>query len=318
MKHSMLLAATPDGVYRASKLPFNSVEPVLKTGKARQLITGNDIPGVFAATEAGLFHTTDSGDTWTDLEVPGEDVYSALVSDGCLYAGVRPADIYCSTDGGETWKILTGFRNSSFATSWPTNPHRNYAQVRSLASPPNKPELLVAGVEVGGLVMSTDRGESWRECPAVPDDVHHVLCLTAEQWIVSCGTGGPGDGGGVHRTDDMGETWERLDSGTHLYVRESCYRDRLYTAANRTPPLWTPPEATLLVEEAEGRLEAVSYPGEPASFILSWEATGEEILAGTNDGHILRGQDDEWERIGTIPVSSADQQAYGVTSLARI
>ena len=314
----MLLAATPDGVYRAPKLPFNSVESVLRAGMTRQLLTGKDIPGVFAATEAGLFHTTDSGDTWNDLGVPGGDVYSVLVSDGCIYAGIRPADIYCSTDLGETWTVLTGFRDSSFASSWPTNPHRNHAHVRSLDSPPNKPELLVAGVEVGGLLMSADGGASWRECPSVPDDVHHVLCITTEQWTVSCGTGGPDNCGGVYRTDDMGETWEQLDTGERPYVRESCYHDRLYTAANRTPPLWTPPDATILVEGAEDWLEAVSYPNEPTSFVISWEPTDNHILAGTNDGQILQGQRDEWQCMGTIPVSSDDQQAFGVTSLALI
>ena len=314
-EHTMLLAATPDGVYRVTELPFSSGERVLNIETTRQLFTRDDIPGVFAATEAGLFYTIDGGDTWTNRGVPVENVYSVLVSDGCIYAGVRPADIYASTDDGETWTVLTGFRESSFTSSWPTNPHRDYAHVRSLASHPTVPELLVAGVEVGGLVMSTDGGDSWRECPSVPDDVHHVLCITADTWVVSCGTGGPNDGGGVYLTDNSGETWEKLDTGERSYIRESCYHDRLYTAANRTAPLWTPPDAALLVED-ENQLEAVSYPGQPTSFVISWETANDYILAGTNDGRILQGHRDDWRYVGTIPVSSDDQQAFGVTSLA--
>lgn len=313
----MLFAGTPDGVYRASERPFDSVEHVFTTGMTRQLRAEDEFGGVFAATDSGIFHTTDQGDSWQDLGCPEENVYSIMVSDGRIYAGVRPADIYYSDDGGETWSKLTGFRESPSASSWPTNPHRDHAHVRSLASPPRDTGLLIAGVEVGGIVMSSDSGSSWRECPVVPDDVHHVLCLTDDRWIVSCGTGGPDGRGGVYRTDDRGETWTRLDTGDRPYVRASCYYDHLYTAANRTAPLWTPPDAALLVESDHG-FEAVSYPGEPASFIISWTSTENGILAGTNDGRILQGRENDWNCLGTVPISTDDQRAFGVTSLAYI
>lgn len=314
----MLFAATLDGVYRASEIPFAAIEQVLETGPVRQLLASSDGSEVFAATESGLFRSTDGGDSWQDLGVPVRDVYSVAVGKECIYAGVRPAAIYRSTDGGETWTALDGFRTAPFASAWPTNPHREYAHVRSLATPPANPETLVAGVEVGGVVVSDDAGASWRECQAVPDDVHHVLCLTAERWIVSCGTGGPDGRGGVYRTTDGGETWTRLDTGTREYVRESCYEGRLYTAANESPPLWSPPDAALFAQSEGGNLESVSYPGEPSSFVISWASTGDALLAGTNDGHVLRGREREWERVGTVPVSTENQQAYGVTSLAAV
>ncbi len=304
-------------MYRVPRRPFDTVEQVLNTGTPRQLLTGDEFSGGFAATETGLFRTTDDGDSWSDVGVPRKDIYSVLVSDGCIYAGVRPAAIYCSHDGGETWSALASFQESSFASSWPTNPHREHAQVRSLASPSTAPELLIAGVEVGGLVVSPDGGASWRECPAVPDDVHHVLCITTERWVVSCGTGGPERNGGVYQTHDRGESWERLDTGQRPYVRESCHQDRLYTAANRSAPLWTPPDAALLVEDDYG-FEPAPYPGEPQSFVISWVTTDDRILAGTNHGRILRGREDEWEELGTVPVSPDEQQAAGVTSLTII
>lgn len=310
----MILAATPDAVYRTPQHPFDDVERVLDTGAVRQLVIADGSSVVFAATATGLYRTTDGGESWVDLSVPIESVYSVLVSDGCIYAGVRPAGIYRSCDDGETWTALSAFEEASFTSAWPTNPHRDHAHVRSLASPPAAPNWLVAGVEVGGIVISGDRGASWRACPAVPDDVHHVLCITADRWVVSCGTGGPDGVGGLYQTEDKGETWERLDTGTRPYVRQSCYHDRLYIPANRTAPLWTPPDATLLVEATDG-FDRVSYPGEPTSFIISWATAGDQLLAGTNDGRILQGRGREWVSLGTVPVSPDTRQAYGVTSL---
>jgi photosystem II stability/assembly factor-like uncharacterized protein len=310
----MILAATPDSVYRAPQHPFDEAERVLDVGAVRKLAVADGSSAVFAATATGLYRTSDDGGSWVDLGVPVEDVHSVLLSDGFIYAGVRPARIYRSSDGGETWRELTGFKEPSFTSSWPTNPHREHAQVRSLASPQTAPNSLVAGVEVGGVVLSSDRGTSWRECPAVPDDVHHVLCITADRWIVSCGTGGPDGNGGVYQTEDKGETWERLDTGTRPYVREACYHDRLYIPANRTAPLWNPPDATLRIERTDG-FESVSYPGEPTSFVISWATAGDQLLAGTNDGRILRGRGSEWVSLGAVPVSPDNQQAYGVTSL---
>ena len=53
----------------------------------------------------------DEGQTWEDLGVPQEEVYSIVASpDGeRLYAGTHPAHLYVSTDSGETWDELEGF-----------------------------------------------------------------------------------------------------------------------------------------------------------------------------------------------------------------
>ena len=320
----MLLAATSEGVYRADRLPFESVEHVFEDGAVRQLHTDTGGSVTFAATDAGLFRTVDGGDTWRALGVPVADVYSVLATDDRLYAGVRPAGIFVSerreevwnsTARDELWDRLAGFEQLAAASDWPTNPHHESARVRTLASPPGSPDVLLAGVEVGGLVVSFDGGERWHEVPSVPDDVHHVLPITGERWVVSCGTGGPADDGGVFETRDAGETWTRRDTGAYRYVRESCYRDRLYTAGNRTAPLWIPPDAALFVETADSGLESVPYPGVPTSVVISWTTLDDALLAGTNDGRILRGQDDEWREVGAVPVEADDQRAFGVRSL---
>jgi hypothetical protein len=311
----MLFVATSTGVYRASDLPFDSAEHVIDGPTVRQLHGGDD-GNMYACTDAGLFRTINGGETWTDLGVPDSDVYSVLVTDDRIYAGVEPAAIYCSVDAGETWTPLDGFSALAADSSWPTNPHHDSACVRSLAAPSGPSDLLLAGVEVGGLVVRPDRGGTWHDCPAVPDDVHHVLPVTGDRWVVSCGTGGPGGHGGVFETRDAGDSWTRLDTGEYAYVRESCYLDGLSTAANRTAPFWEPPDARMFHETGDRTLERVSYPGEPTSYVISWTTAGDALLAGTNDGQVLRNAQDDWERVGRVPVSDDEQRAFGVRSLA--
>lgn len=310
----MLLAGTSDGVYRAPTRPFETADCVLAGPTVRQLRARG--PVVLAATDEGLFRTTDGGASWRNLGLPVGDVYSVLSGEQRLYAGVQPAGILVSADGG-TWDRQARFERLAAGADWPTNPHHEQACVRSLAATGG---VLLAGVEVGGLAVSRDGGGTWGMVRAVPDDVHHVLPVTDERWVVSCGTGGPDGEGGVFETRDGGETWTRRDTGPYRYVRESCHHERLYTAGNRTAPLWTPPDAALFVERAgqndERTLEPVQYPGEPAAFVLSWTVLDDGVLAGTNDGRLVRGRDDEWRELGRVPVSEDDQRAFGVRSLA--
>jgi len=61
------------------------------------------------------------------------------------------------------------------------------------------------------------------------DDVHHLLCLNSESYVASCGRE-------LYRTDDVGRTWNCLDTNLeqfwHFYHREAItYEGQLYTAA---------------------------------------------------------------------------------------
>lgn len=308
----MLVAATSAGVYRVAS---GAVEQVLAGSTVRHLDAVGRV--VFAATDDGLYRTADGGRTWETLGLPEIDVFSVLATETKRYAGVRPAGVLVSDAGGE-WDRLESFDEHAAGADWPTSPHYDHACVRTLGVVPGRADAhtdIIAGVEVGGLVVG-EGGQSWKTVTAVPDDVHHVLPITADRWVVSCGTGGPEGEGGVFETRDGGDTWRRRETGSYHYTRESCHRRRLYTAANATPPLWDPADAALFVER-DGRLDAVSYPGEPQSFVLSW-ATGEGVFAGTNDGRILRETDDGWRQITTIPVDEEDQAAFGVRSLVTV
>lgn len=297
-----LLFGTDDGVYRASGVRFDEVTRVLDAGRVMR--TRRVPSGIYAATLTGLYRSTDAGVTWTDTGVHREEVYSVLEgpSGQRLFAGTHPAHLYVSADAGESWRELAGFQALPSRDSWHTPRHRNEAHVRSLGAHPDAPDRLVAGVEVGGVHVSDDGGETWTERrDGVHDDVHHVLVRTPAEYLASCGDG-------LYRTRDTGRTWERLRRGLdRRYFRETIVHEgSIYTAAARSSPgHWDGEggaDAALYVGDASApEFTSMDYPGEPAAVVLSWEAVDGTLLAGTNEGTVLVLESGGWTCSGQVP-----------------
>jgi photosystem II stability/assembly factor-like uncharacterized protein len=300
-----VLIGTRDGVYRTTTVPVDAAEQVLDSGDVPRVRTFPEVDGVFAATKSGLYRSADDGQTWENLDVPQGEAYSVVASPNGerLYAGAHPAHLYVSTDSGDTWDELEGFQDLPSRDQWHTPRHRNEAHVRSLGVHPDAPDRVIAGVEVGGVHVSDDRGEIWTERrDGVHDDVHHVLVLGPDEYVASCGDG-------LYRTRDAGQSWTRLDTEfDHRYFREALtYDGRLYAAAARSSPgTWSDDAGAdaILLESADygETFEAVSYPGGPEEVILAWAEADGHVVAGTNDGHLLRRDaDGMWTEAGTIP-----------------
>ena len=299
-----VLIGTRDGVYRTATIPVEDAEQVLDSGDVPRIQTFPESDGVFAATKTGLYQSMDEGQTWENLGVPQEEVYSVVASpDGeRLYAGTHPAHLYVSTNRGETWDELEGFQELPSRDEWHTPRHRNEAHVRSLGVHPETPDRVIAGVEVGGVHVSEDQGETWTERrDGVHDDVHHILILGPDEYVASCGDG-------LYRTSDAGQSWTQLDTELdHRYFREAFELDgRLYAAAARSSPgTWSGKNGAdaILVESMDNgeTLETVSYPGDPEEVILAWTAVDGDVLAGTNDGRLLRRDSDgTWTDAGHV------------------
>ncbi|MFC7197350.1 glycosyl hydrolase [Halosimplex aquaticum] len=175
----MLLAGSDDGVYRLPDLDGSAertAEQELWSGRVVRLRQFDAIDGVFAASTTALCHSPD-GETWIGLGVPREQTYAVgALPDGRLYAGTRPAHVYAGefeygARAGPTddvgpfvdWVECEGFQDLPARDEWRLPRHENLAQVRDLHHDPAAPERLVAGVEVGGVHVSDDRGETWEE-----------------------------------------------------------------------------------------------------------------------------------------------------------
>ena len=294
-----LLAGTRTGVYRGTSASFDDAVRVLDSDRVMRLRTFG--PRTYAATRGGLYRSLDDGDSWARIETPRPEVYSVLEhpEGERLYAGTHPAHCYVSTDAGDTWSECRGLQELPSRASWHTPRHRNEAHVRALRASGDR---LVAGIEVGGVHVSDDGGETWSERrDGLHDDVHHVLVADGT-WVASTGDG-------LYRTDDDGRTWRRLDGDVdHRYFRAAHVQDgRLYAAATAgPPPTWEGPRGTdaALFESGGGELlRPVDYPGSPGGFVLSWAAGGGDLFAGTTAGQLLRRTADGWLGAGNVPSS---------------
>jgi photosystem II stability/assembly factor-like uncharacterized protein len=344
-----LLIGTDDGLYRAPETPFekSDSERILECGRVTQVRDLEHADGLVVASEDGAYRSLDSGKTWDLLDIPkggrywfdGDSiVFSVHASPGgTLYAGTNLPAIYRSHDDGGTWHELRSFQELESRPHWesPEDPKR--ARIRNIATPPNRPDRLVVAIEVGGVHVSDDGGDTWRDCREnIEDDVHHVLPLTEDCWLAATGyfdldlehvglkTGlGHATGwGGLYRTTDAGRSWKRLDVGNdYSYIRRAFTHDGtvLFSGAIGAPPAWEADEheAALFESTDFGRsFERVSYPGEPNEVIEDWVVDEDgTVLCGGGlfdipdprtdiDGRVIRRiGPGEYETVGRVPSS---------------
>ncbi|HET9675330.1 MAG TPA: hypothetical protein VFP31_11030 [Gaiellaceae bacterium] len=174
--------------------------------------------------ERGLWKTTDGGETWRDLELPEAGVFSVAVSpvDGAVYAGCEPSRLFRSEDGGRSWRALDALLDLPSRPTWSFPPRPWTSHVRWIAPSPHDADLLLVGIELGGLMRSGDGGDSWADHrPGAQRDVHSVVWHQHER-----GRAYEAGGGGAAFSVDAGETWSAADAG----------RDRHYTWAVATDP----------------------------------------------------------------------------------
>ena len=84
-------------------------------------------------------------------------------ADGTVYAGTEPSRLFCSDDRGETWRELEALLELPSRPTWSFPPRPWTSHVRWIAPSPHEADLLLVGIELGGLMRSTDGGESWQD-----------------------------------------------------------------------------------------------------------------------------------------------------------
>jgi photosystem II stability/assembly factor-like uncharacterized protein len=85
--------------------------------------------------------------------------------------------------------------------------------VRAIALSYSDPDLVVAGIELGGVVRSADGGETWQDQrPGAQADCHSLFAHPrAPELLYEAG------GGGFAQSTDFGESWEGADGGMDLH-----------------------------------------------------------------------------------------------------
>jgi len=182
-----------------------------------------DAAVLYVGTGDGLWRSGDGGASFARVPSPmdGMEVWRVAVDpsdSGVLYVGTRPAALFRSRDGGATWSRLA-------AQFPPTCPAVRVPRVTGLAVDPGCPSVVWCGVEVDGVQVSLDHGETWRRVPMPGDetDIHDIAVSPAGRAFVCTppeiyATDRPGNASG----DDAVIPWTALGvRGTfaHPYCR---------------------------------------------------------------------------------------------------
>jgi hypothetical protein len=139
----------------------------------------------------GVWKSKHNGQSWHDTELPQEDVFSIAVSpvDGAVYAGCEPSMLFRSEDGGQSWQELSALRSIPSAPTWSFPPRPWTSHVRWIAPNPHDAALLLVGIELGGLMYSSDGGLTWQRIDAGRDR-HYTWGVAvdpddADCWFIS-------------------------------------------------------------------------------------------------------------------------------------
>ena len=198
-----LLVGTNDGVWR---LGDGAAERVGLAGKIVVHVADRDGKTIAAVARDGVYEISDSGGRriWD-----GDARATGIGPDGKLYLGTEPAMVFRSDDQGGSWTRLDKIDGLPTREKWyfpgpPRQPH-----VRSIDFLPDANGSVLVGVEVGGVLLSDDHGDSWAEAnDGVNVDVHTVRPDPSQPGRLVAATGG-----GLYLSEDNGDSWEHITEG---------------------------------------------------------------------------------------------------------
>ena len=177
-----------------------------------------------------VWKSTDLGETWThsseglayaEGQEPIKAVWSLGVRDGRVYAGVQPAGLFHSDDGGQSWSHVEGLQRHPTRPEW--SPGGAGLILHSLVLHPDDPDKIWVGISAAGVFHTADGGETWEtrnrgtRADFMPEDQRYpefgqcVHCLVmapgkAERLYQQnhCG---------MYRSDDGGRRWDSIEAG---------------------------------------------------------------------------------------------------------
>ncbi len=169
---------------------------------------------VFAGTQTkGVLVSKDTGKTWQSIGLKDTPIKSLAVHPHdslIIYAGGSPVSLYITKDAGMSWEELPEMRKTR---RWwwfsPANPPSLAPYVQALTISPANPKVIMAGIELGGVLRSEDGGITWsgHRRGAVVDCHSMIHHHSNGDWVYE------GGGGGAAYSQDGGLTWNKPKAG---------------------------------------------------------------------------------------------------------
>jgi photosystem II stability/assembly factor-like uncharacterized protein len=213
-----------------------------------------DLGQAWTHSSEGLTYTGDTGDEAGGASNGPEitQVWCVTRAHGVLYAGVEPAGLFKSEDGGATWAHAAGLREHPSRPTWRET--GGGLCLHTILAHPTDPQQLWVGVSSGGVFHTRNGGATWdRRASVVTDgasgavggaasggrlageppaqaiepvrDLHpcvHALALAPHDPSAGSAGGRASGAGvrlyqqnhdGVYRSDDGGRGWQDVSAG---------------------------------------------------------------------------------------------------------
>ncbi|MCW3104411.1 MAG: two component regulator propeller domain protein [Bacteroidetes bacterium] len=177
----------------AANAQWQAVNTGLTTNNVNSVVTIG--PNVLAGTDAGLFISTNNGNSWTavaDTNFAGQDVKQLAVSGSTVFAATFGHGVFASTDNGVTWAA----KNTGFTYL--------YACGIAVAG-----TTVYASMSFDGVYTSIDNGTTWvKSTNAVLNGITvNSIIMSGTNMIAASGSCNGGTNGGVFLSTNGGLTW---------------------------------------------------------------------------------------------------------------
>ncbi len=176
-----------------------------------------------------VWRSDDLGETWThssegltygDGGPKVATVWNVTAGLDAIYAGVEPAGLFRSTDGGQTWAHVEGLTNHPSRPEW--GPGAGGLILHTIVPHPSDPARMWVGISAVGVFETRDGGATWHtrnkgvraefnpenRFPEFGQCVHKlVIASDGDQRLYQqnhCG---------VYRSTDGGEAWDEISAG---------------------------------------------------------------------------------------------------------
>lgn len=218
-----LYMATQNGlsIGRQDDGNWNTIRQVLKGQYVTSVVTCEGL--VLAGTTEGIWRSMDGGETWDQVNNNLKIRHVRWLAcsppgNSFLLVGTEPAGIFLSRDGADTWVMCQEVGKLRDAHGWylPYSSEAGCVRGLAIAEASPKQARVYAAVEVGGVLVSNNSGETWQLVEGSdgnPDmnrklgtlihpDVHSITVHPSSPDLVTAATGG-----GLYRSTDGGRTW---------------------------------------------------------------------------------------------------------------
>jgi len=252
-----------------------------------------------------------------------------------LYAGVAPAALYRSEDGGESWREVAGLAEHPTRPNW--QPGAGGLCLHSIALDSSNPQRMFVAISAAGVFRTDDGGATWaphnkgtragflpEKYPEFGQCVHKLLMVGGNSSRLfqqnHCG---------VYRSDDAGENWQEITAGLPsdfgfplaLHPRDA---QTLYVIPLQGAEFRCPPEGKLRVfrsrnggetweASSDGLPQTVAYCGIYREAMATDKSDPVGIYFGTNTGKLFASRDEgaSWSLIADDlpPIFSVEASA---------